>query len=43
MRVTLNRDFYKGSDGSSLSDTRCEQMVLLFDMLNDIPDAFVTY
>lgn len=43
MRVTLNRDYYKGSDGSSLSDTRCEQMVMLFDMLNDIPDAFVTY
>lgn len=43
MRVTLNRDFYKGSDGSSLSDTRCEQMVLLYDMLNDIPEAFVTY
>ena len=43
MRVTLNRDYYKGSDGSSLSDTRCEQMVMLFDMLNDISDTFITY
>lgn len=43
MRITLNKDYYKGSDGSSLSDTRCEQMVLLYDMLKDIPDEFVTY
>lgn len=43
MRVTLNKDYYKGSDGSSLSDTRCEQMVLLYDMLKDIPNEFVTY
>lgn len=43
MRVTLNKDYYKGSDGSSLSDTRCEQMVLLYDMLQNIPNEFVTY
>lgn len=43
MRIILNKDYYKGSDGSSLSDTRCEQMVLLYDMLKDIPDEFVTY
>lgn len=43
MRITLNKDCYRGSDGSSLSDTRCEQMVLLYDMLEGIPDEFVTY
>lgn len=43
MRITLNKDYYKGSDGSSLTDTRCEQMVLLYDMLKGIPDEFVTY
>lgn len=43
MRVTLSKDYYKGSDGSSLSDTRCEQMVLLYDMLSSVPDQFVTY
>lgn len=43
MRITLNKEYYKGTDGSSLSDTRCEQMVTLFDMLNGISDEFVTY
>ena len=43
MNITFQIDYYKGSDGSSLSDTRCEQMVMLYDRLKSIPDQFVTY
>lgn len=43
MKITLNRDYYKGSDGSSLSDSRCEQLVLVYDMLKTLPQDVVTY
>lgn len=43
MRITLNKDFYKGTDGSSLSDIRCNQIVLLHNMLKDIEEEYLTY
>ena len=43
MRITLNKDFYKGTDGSSLSDIRCNQIVLLHNMLKDVEEEYLTY
>ncbi len=43
MTITLNKDFYKGTDGSSLSDMRCSQIVMLYNMLQNIEEEYLTY
>lgn len=35
--------YYKGSDGSSMTETRCAQTVLLHGMLMEMPDEPTTY
>ena len=35
--------YYKGSDGSSMTETRCAQTVLLYGMLMAMPDEPITY
>lgn len=36
MRIKLSIDSYKGVDGSSLSPTRCSQMVQVYEMLEEM-------
>lgn len=43
MRIRLSVDSYKGVDGSSLSPTRCDQMVLVYDMLEGLGTKVMTY
>ena len=43
MRIKLSVDSYKGVDGSSLSPTRCAQMVLVYDMLEEMGTKVLTY
>mgnify|MGYP006995755539 CR=1 FL=1 len=33
MNITLSVETYKGVDGSSLSSTRCDQIVQVYEML----------
>jgi len=42
-KFTIYVDTYKGVDGSSLSQTRCDQILLIYDMLNEIGDKEITY
>lgn len=43
MRIKLSVDSYKGVDGSSLSPLRCDQMVLVYDMLEELGSKEMTY
>lgn len=43
MQITLSVDSYKGVDGSSLSSTRCEQIVQVFEMLEELGGRYMTY
>lgn len=43
MQITLSVDSYKGVDGSSLSSTRCHQIVQVYEMLEQFGDANITY
>lgn len=43
MNITLSVDTYKGVDGSSLSPTRCNQIVQVYEMLELFGDKPMTY
>ncbi len=43
MKVKLSVESYKGVDGSSLSPTRCSQMVQVYDMLEEMGAKLTTY
>lgn len=43
MNVVLSVDSYKGVDGSSLSPTRCSQMVQVYDMLEEMGTSLTSY
>ncbi|MCM1140416.1 MAG: hypothetical protein NC453_17745 [Muribaculum sp.] len=43
MKISLSVDTYKGVDGSSLSPTRCTQIVKVFEMLETFGNEMITY
>lgn len=43
MKIPLAVETYKGVDGSSLSQTRCYQIVLVYEMLDEFGDEPITY
>ena len=43
MKIPLAVETYKGVDGSSLSSTRCSQIVRVYEMLDDFGDGLITY
>ena len=43
MNIVLSVESYKGVDGSSLSPTRCSQMVQVYEMLEELGDRVITY
>lgn len=43
MQITLSVESYKGVDGSSLSSTRCRQIVQVYEMLEQLGDENITY
>ena len=43
MKIYLSVESYKGVDGSSLSTTRCEQLVQVYEMLEQLGDLNITY
>lgn len=43
MKLHLDVDSYKGVDGSSLSEPRCEQIVLVYEMLEKLGNTVITY
>lgn len=43
MKITLSVESYKGVDGSSLSPTRCSQIVQVYEMLEEIGDKKINY
>lgn len=43
MNIVLSVESYKGVDGSSLSPTRCSQMVQVYEMLEEIGTKFTSY
>lgn len=43
MIINLPLDTYKGVDGSSLSDTRCQQIVQVYKMLEDMGTTNISY
>ena len=43
MQIKLPVDSYKGVDGSSLSETRCDQLVAVYDLLEDMGTRKITY
>ena len=43
MKIRLSVDSYKGVDGSSLSPTRCSQMVQVYEMLEQMGAATTSY
>jgi hypothetical protein len=43
MKIPLAVETYKGVDGSSLSSTRCSQIVRVYEMLNDFGSEPISY
>lgn len=43
MKIPLAVETYKGVDGSSLSPTRCSQIVQVYEMLDEFGDDSITY
>lgn len=43
MKIALSVETYKGVDGSSLSPTRCSQMIQVYEMLEDMGAAITSY
>lgn len=43
MNIVLSVESYKGVDGSSLSPTRCSQMVQVYEMLTELGGKVITY
>lgn len=43
MNIILSVESYKGVDGSSLSPTRCSQMIQVYEMLEKLGNKVITY
>lgn len=43
MKIVLPKSSYKSVDGSSLSDARCAQIVLIYEMLDNMGDRIINY
>ena len=43
MKIPLSVESYKGVDGSSLSPTRCSQIVKVYEMLEEFGDESISY
>ncbi len=43
MKIQLSVESYKGVDGSSLSPTRCSQMIQVYEMLENMGSKVITY
>jgi hypothetical protein len=43
MKLSLSVESYKGVDGSSLSPTRCSQMVQVYEMLEALGSTIISY
>ncbi len=43
MRITLRKEWYKGTDGSSLSDDRCQQFIRLYDFTQTLGMESIDY
>lgn len=43
MKIRLSVECYKGVDGSSLSSTRCFQMIRVYEMLEDMGGKMISY
>ena len=43
MKLSLSVESYKGVDGSSLSPTRCSQMVQVYEMLEALGSTVISY
>ena len=43
MKIHLSVESYKGVDGSSLSPTRCSQMIQVYEMLENMGSKIITY
>lgn len=42
MKIPLSVESYKGVDGSSLSPTRCSQIVKVYEMLEEFGDESIS-
>ncbi len=43
MKIRMSVESYKGGDGSSLSSMRCSQMILVYEMLENMGTKKITY
>lgn len=43
MKITLKKSSYKGTDGSSLSESRCKQFVTLYNFCQQLGDVMIDY
>ena len=43
MKISLSVDTYKGVDGSSLSKARCNQVIKVYEMLEDFGNESISY
>lgn len=43
MNIILSVNSYKGADGSSLTPTRCSQIVQVYEMLEELGNKLITY
>ncbi len=43
MQIKLPRDTYSGVDGTSLSDIRCSQIVVVYEMINNLGTKLISY
>lgn len=43
MKICLSIESYNGVDGSSISETRCRQMVSVYEMLEEMGNATISY
>ena len=43
MKITVPFESYKGADGSSLSKTRCLQIIQVYEMLESMGDTHLDY
>ena len=43
MKITVPFDCYKGADGSSLSDSRCTQIIQVYEMLESMENTRMDY
>ena len=43
MKLYLKKECYKGVDGSSLSEIRCQQILLVYELLESLETRTITY